>query len=175
VTATRRGEFGHAVKGGIVAGIVGGIVIALFLLISTLVQGADPWMAFKGAGIPFLGERAMQPGFDPTAVLVGVLAHMGISILWGIGFGVLFYGISRGATLAAGVLWGVVVWLVMYYVVLPVVGLGEMTASVPVWMAVLEHIVFGVAVAIGFLPYQRRIIRRIPTTPTPTPTLRPTQ
>jgi hypothetical protein len=173
VAAARAGEFGHSVKGGIVAGIIGGIAISVWMLISTLVQGMDPWMIFKGAGAPFLGERAMQPGFDGVAVLVGTLCHFGISIVWGALFGVLFYGLSRAATVAMGVVWGVVVWLAMYYLVLPLVGLGAITESVPPWKAAVEHVLFGVVVALGFLPFQRRVTRHVPrplapTRPTPT-------
>ena len=32
--------------------------------IATLSNGGDAWMALKGAGAPFLGARAMAPGFD---------------------------------------------------------------------------------------------------------------
>jgi hypothetical protein len=44
----------------------------------------------------------------------------------------------------------------MYYVVLPIVGLGEYAASTPLLMAIVSHLVFGLGVGLGFLPYQRR-------------------
>jgi hypothetical protein len=59
----------------------------------------------------------------------------------------------------------------MYYVVLPIVGLAEMASSAPVWRAALYHVVFGVAVALAFLPYQRRVIRRVPAIPGGTPSV----
>jgi hypothetical protein len=64
---------------------------------------------------------------------------------------------SRGATIALGVAWGLVVWLGMYYVVLPLVGLGDMVRATPVGMAVLSHLVFGLGVGLGFAPYQPRV------------------
>ncbi len=144
----------HALGGGVVAGIIGGIVIAIVLVVSALVKGGDLWVPLKGAAAPFLHERAAQPGFDATAVALGAICHFAISIVWGVLFAALFYGLSRGATVAAGVGWGIVVWAVMYYAVLPLAGLADHARATPVPTAILSHVVFGLAVALGFLPFQ---------------------
>ncbi len=155
----------RAVFGGVVAGFVGGLGLSVFMAATTAAKGGDVWQAMKGAGAPFLREAAMRPGFDAGPVTVGLLSHFAVSIGWGILFGALFYGLPRAATLLAGVLWGIVVWVAMFYVVLPVFGLGEMVAQVPVSAAILEHVLFGVLVAVGFLPFQRRIGGRVPAAP----------
>lgn len=163
-----RASFGwdaeRALGGGLIAGLVAGVLLSIGMLIMTASAGGDIWTAMKGAGTPFLGERAQQPGFDALAVTVGVACHLGISMIWGVLFGALFYGIGRPATVFMGASWGVVVWLVMYYVVLPVVGLGAITEKTPIAQAILSHVAFGVAVALAFLPFQRRIYRPITTT-----------
>lgn len=151
----------QAVKGGIVAGLIGGAVLSLFLIVMNLAAGQDIWAGVKIAGAPFLGERAMQPGFDLGPVLIGALSHLGISIGWGLLFGLLFHGAGRGATVVGGVLWGILVWLSMYYVVLPLVGLAGIVRAAPMSVAVLEHVIFGIAVGVGFLPFQRRGPRRM--------------
>ncbi|WP_394833735.1 DUF1440 domain-containing protein [Pendulispora rubella] len=148
-------DWNRILSGGVAAGVFGGIVVALFGLAANVLEGRDFWLAFKGAGVPFLGERAMQPGFDLEAVIVGALSHMAVSIAWAVPFAMLVYGLTRGTTLVSGVLWGFIVWVGMYYVLLPMLGLQQIPASVPVGMAIVEHVVFGVAVAVGFLPYQR--------------------
>jgi hypothetical protein len=155
-------EARRALGGGIVAGIVAGLVLAAFLIVMNLIKGDDVWVAAKMAGAPFLGERAMQPGFDAVAILVGVLCHMAVSIGWGVGFGLLFYGLSRGTTVAMGAIWGVVSWLVMFYVVLPIAGVPEIAEGMPIGMAIFEHVLFGVVLAVAFLPYQRRIVHPYP-------------
>jgi hypothetical protein len=169
MAAVGHSERVQAFKGGVIAGLLGGIVISVYMLIANFSQGRDIWVGMKMAGAPFLGlERAMVPGFEAGPVLLGLLCHFAVSVAWGALFGYLFYGFSRGATLALGLLWGVVVWFGMFYIVLPVVGLAEITKSVPVGAAILEHLVFGLAVAAGFLPFQRRVER--PTAPRLAPT-----
>jgi hypothetical protein len=112
------------------------------------------WSGMKFAALPFLGERVMQPGFELGPVLLGVLCHFAVSVGWGILFGLIFYGVAKGATVAWGALWGVVVWLGMFYVVLPIVGAGQVAKMMPVPLALFEHVLFGLAVGLGFLPYQ---------------------
>ena len=128
-TMTRR-NWGRAFTGGILAGVVAGLVLAAILVGMNVVEGRDIWPALKGAGMPFLGERAAQPGFDLQAVLVGAGAHFGISIIWGLLFAVLFYGASKLGTVSLGAVWGIVAWLVMYYMVLPLAGLSQKTLEV---------------------------------------------
>ncbi|HEU4728543.1 MAG TPA: DUF6789 family protein [Kofleriaceae bacterium] len=160
----------HALGGGVVAGVIGGIVIALVMLVAAQLKEQDLWPSLKGAAAPFLGERAMQPGFDGRAVALGVVCHFAVSIVWGVLFAAIFYGLSRGATVAAGVLWGIIVWLGMFYLVLPIAGLSRMASGEPITMAILSHVIFGLAVAIGFLPYQHPHAHAAPpTTHAPAP------
>jgi hypothetical protein len=139
----------------VIAGAIGGVAISLLLIVAALARHQDVWIVFKGAAAPFLGERAARPGLDPGAVALGVLCHLAVSIVWGVLFAALFYGLSRGATLVAGALWGLFVWFGMYYVVLPFAGLERMAQQPHPGMTILAHVVFGLAVAIGFLPFQR--------------------
>jgi hypothetical protein len=146
---------GHAVGGGVVAGVIGGAVMEILLLITMRMHGGDIWAAMKGAATPFVHARAQQPGFDAPMVLLGLCCHFAISIIWGALFALLFYGLSKGATVIAGAFWGIVVWLVMYYAVLPIAGLAAAARGTPVANAVIMHVVFGLAVGLGFLPFQR--------------------
>jgi len=144
----------RSVTGGIVAGLVSGVFLSAMNTAMMLARRGDVWSGLKGAGMPFLGERAAQPGFDAGAVLVGFLSHLAVSATWGLLFGVLFYGFSKGLTVVLGALWGIVVWLAMYYVVLPLVGLSAIARSVPVGSAIFFHVLFGLVVGIAFLPFQ---------------------
>jgi hypothetical protein len=141
--------------GGVVAGIIGGIAVSVALMVMAASHGQSLWSVTKGAALPFLGRRVMAPGFDGPAVLLGLVCHFGISIIWGLLFALLAFGLSRPATVLLGAFWGIVVWLVMYYAVLPIVGAGAIPHNVPVVAAVVNHLIFGLGVGLGFLPYQR--------------------
>jgi hypothetical protein len=153
----------RSLGGGVLAGIVGGLVLSAILIGMAIWEGRDFWEIVKGAGAPFLGDRAHGPGFDLVPVLVGLAVHFGISIAWGLGFAILFFGASKAGTIALGAAWGVVCWLVMYYVVLPLAGMGEIAKSAPLGRAILEHVIFGLVIAIAFLPYQKSRRAREPT------------
>lgn len=145
---------GSVVEGGFFAGLSGGLAVALWMMLMRVLQGANAWPAVKGASFPFLGERAFEPGFDGLAVSLGLVAHFGVSIFWGLLFAVAFDGLSRLGTVFAGLFWGLVVWVGMYYVVLPLAGAGEISRG-PIAPAVVSHLIFGLFVALGYLPFQR--------------------
>ena len=147
-------EARQAVKGGAIAGAVGGALLTVFMVVMNVLKGWDPWVPMKTAAYPWLGELVRETGFEPVSVLLGLTTHLGVSVGWGILFGVLFYGLSKGATVGMSLLWGVVVWLAMFYVVLPVVGAGELVRNAPKGIAVLEHLAFGLAIGLAFLPFQ---------------------
>lgn len=156
-TSLRRTDRARSLGGGAFAGLVGALAIWAFsALLGWAQQGSLNWSFFKGPALPFLGERVMSPGFDAGAILLGIIIHLAISIGWGVLFGLLFIGLTRAATVGVGAAWGVVVWLAMFYVLLPLVGARVVAVSTPSWIAFAQHLVFGIAVGVAFLPFQRR-------------------
>jgi len=148
-----------ALLGGVIAGAAAGLALLPYAAITTLIRGQDLLGTLKLAGAWLLGERAMRPGFDFIALYVGLGTHFAVSIAWGAAFALLFYGLSRALTFVAGLAWGVVVWLAMFYLVLPVVGLGDAARSMPVALAIAEHVLFGAIVGLVFLPFQKELPR----------------
>lgn len=145
----------RAARGGLIAGLVAGAALSAYMMGMNLLKGQDIWIGAKMAGYPFLRETALQPGFDLGPVAIGVVCHFAVSLIWGVLFGWLAYGRSASVTLALGAIWGVIVWIGMYDLVLPVSGAGHLTEMMPVGRAVLEHIGFGLALAAAFLLFQR--------------------
>lgn len=146
----------RALKGGVVAGLVSGAFMSVFLAVMNAIQGRDVLQGLKFPGVPLLGRRALEPGFDHVAIVVGVFDHLTVSMFWGVTFAVLFFGLSKGMTLLAGVFWGILVWIGMLYVALPLLGFPAGGRG-PVAMAIFEHVLFGVVLAAAFLPHQREI------------------
>ena len=149
-----------ALWGGTVAGILGGLAVIGFTAIADYARGRDLWAGLKLAAYPFLRDRAMAPGFEVGALLQGITAHLGVSVIWGVLFGLFAYGMSRSATVSFGVIWGILVWIGMFYFVLPLASSSMLTRGMPAAIAVGQHLVFGLFTGLGFLPYQRTIPRR---------------
>ena len=165
MTLHNQAQFRRAATGGAIAGLVAGIFTSVFLALTNAAKGHDVLQGLKFAGVPLLGKRALEPGFDHVAIVIGVFDHLVISMAWGFLFGLLFFGLSKGLTLLAGVLWGFVVWVVMLYVALPVLGFPP-GGNNPVPVAIFTHILFAVVLALVFLPFQHEI----PTIPRRRPT-----
>ena len=154
MVATSQTEVDVALRGGVVAGAAGAGVLALVMLALTTVRGEDPWSGAKFAAAPWLGGRVFDPGFDPVALTVGLATHLGVSIIWGMLFGLVVFGFSKHVTITAGAMFGFLVWLVMFYAVLPLLGLARITLGIPPWIAIFEHVVYGVVLALVFNRYQ---------------------
>jgi hypothetical protein len=157
-------ESRRAIVRGVIAGVVAGVVLTLMMTIMSAVGGKDIWYGIKGASAPFFGSRAMQPGFDAVPVVVGLVSHLVISAGWGALFALIVEGWNRGLTVLAGVLWAFVVWIGMYYVVLPIVGLSSMQQDAPVGRAIAFHLMFTVALTAAYLFYPT-VFRRRPGLP----------
>lgn len=145
----------HAVERGGFAGIAAGVVLTLIMTAMSAAAGKDIWYGIKGAAAPFMRERAMSPGFDLPAVILGLGCHLAVSAVWGILFAILFYGADRIVKIVGGVLWGIVVWIGMYYLVLPAVGLSSMQSDAPVTRAVMFHLFFSVIMTAAYMVYPR--------------------
>jgi hypothetical protein len=154
--ARTRSEWERILAGGSVAGVVGGATIALVLVVQAALSLENAWPVLKGASAPFLGAaRAFQPGFDLLPVLLGTFTHFAISIAWSLVFASLVYGVSQRATALLGAAYGLVVWIGMHFVVLPMVGIAEYSRMGSTSMAILHHLIFGAAVGLAFAPFQR--------------------
>jgi hypothetical protein len=110
----------------------------------------------KSSAVPLLGARAHDPSYSGGAIALGLLCHYLVAAGWGMMFAVFAYGMSRAGTLGFGLVWGFVVWMVMYGLVLPIVGMGEVARSAPVGPAILSHLIFGLFLGLAFLPFQQR-------------------
>jgi hypothetical protein len=151
---------GEGVQGGMFAGAAGGAALLCYVALAGSAAGYDAWAGVKLAAAPWLGGRVLLPGFDALAVVLGLVGHFTTATAWGMSFGAFFYGATPGGTIALGALWGMLVWLAMFYVVLPLFGVGQLAVMIPVGAAALSHLVFGLVLAAAFLPFQQ--VRRAP-------------
>jgi hypothetical protein len=134
---------------GIAAGALGGILMIGCMMIYASVTDAGATMPLKALGALVYGVEALVAG--PTAMLVGVLIQLAISIVIGILFALFMSrGTSTVAALFAGIIVGIALWAAMDLFVLPRANptMAARIALMPLGYFV-AHVAFGVGLAMS--------------------------
>ena len=93
------------------------------------------------------GQAAIaEPGFVLGPVLVGTLLHLAVSAALGALFGIVTRRWLRltsdfGTPLLAGLIYGMLIWFVAYFVVLPILDPSMREIYAPAF--IIQHIAFG--------------------------------
>ncbi len=139
---------------GIVAGIIGGMLMAGLTMMATAAGGMGLLAPLKLIAATFFGKEATAGGAG--VLLVGLMLHMTNAAALGVIFAALIRRIEGGgAAVAAGLAFGIAVWLATTFVALPVADpiMRTAVAAIPgVWF--VAHVLFGVGV--GSVPALRR-------------------
>ena len=143
-------------RNGALAGIIGGIVSAVWGLVMSPILGTNVLHETRLAAVPLLGRAALQPEYAPLALLIGGASHFGVSIAWGMVFALVSYPASPLTMVGLGALFGAAVWRTMYDLVLPILGVAWIVEGFSTARALTEHVVFGIATALGLLWVRRR-------------------
>ncbi len=139
-------SMGETAVDGLLAGLGGGVVMAFFLVMAG-------WLA----GTPPLTTLAY---FDPGQTgswLAGLLAHLAVSAIYGVMFGLLLGVVGRirpslvrwGWLLGLG--YGLLLWLLAMALV--VTAVGAPLAQIPAWQFGLAHLVYGLALGLWLQKY----------------------
>jgi uncharacterized membrane protein YagU involved in acid resistance len=89
----------------------------------------------------------MEPHFEYGPMVFGLVTHFAVAIFWGVLFALVTRDFGKTSTVALGVPWGIAVWVAMFHVLLPLLGMVEVAQHVPVGLALFEHILYGVTTA----------------------------
>ncbi|MBI4493405.1 MAG: hypothetical protein HY690_11510 [Chloroflexi bacterium] len=142
---------------GILGGIIAGIVFAMFeMVVAAAMMGADAFfMPLRMIGAIVLGPQALDPSYSlATAAVVGAATHMMLSAVFGVILGVLVAAIPgmAGSTvrlIALASAFGLLLWLVNFYVIAPVAGwVWFPNATNPVVQLVAHTFFFGTVLGI---------------------------
>lgn len=137
------------IAAGIAAGVLGGILLIGCMMIYASVTDAGATMPLKALGALVYGVEALVAG--PTAMLVGVLIQLAISIVIGILFALcMSRETSTVAALFAGIVVGIALWAAMDLFVLPQANptMAARIALMPLGYFV-AHVAFGVGLAMS--------------------------
>jgi hypothetical protein len=132
---------------GALAGLGGGLAMALIGALLTHALDQDRWLQLKVTASLVLGPAvAAQSGFVAGPILVGALIHLAVAALLGALFEVVMRRIARlpsdyGIPEVAGLVYGLLIWLVAFFVVIPVVSPLLLQIYEPA--LIIEHLVYG--------------------------------
>jgi hypothetical protein len=115
-------DVSRSIKEGAGFGLIAGVVFAIAQVFATMLAGDPAIVAFRRLASVLLGATALQATPTATAVVIGLIAHLYLSVMFG-----LFYGIYNSALTmptrrslprqaVIGPLYGVMLWLVNFHV-----------------------------------------------------------
>jgi hypothetical protein len=139
--------------GGAVAGLIGGVAMALVGVMIALATGTDIWQAPKLIANAIGGTPNVSPGFEAGPVLLGSLMHLLTAALFGALFGIVFRRTfnlpsSFGIPLVSGLIYGLGIWFVDYFMVLPMLNPGLSAVYSPAF--VIQNLTYGVVLGIAY-------------------------
>lgn len=127
---------------GTICGLIGAGLMALVAVLFAAAQG-DPWMPMKWVAATFLGQRALGPGFQAEAVLLGTMVHLLFAVALGLFFVWLGGFMNAGAAVGWGVVFSLSIWVIMQFGILPVIN--PILATAPPIPFAVAHVVFGLS------------------------------
>ncbi|MGI8916538.1 MAG: hypothetical protein ACR2JY_22660 [Chloroflexota bacterium] len=132
---------------GMIGGIIAGIVMWILMSIVTLVTGQGLWAFLKWVGDAISGDS--WQGFNAGDVFTGLVIHLIVSLILGALFGVIvlpFVSTPR-QLLSAGLVWGIVVWVLLGLLGVAVVN-PTMSQEVPVVPWCIVNLLYGLILAV---------------------------
>jgi hypothetical protein len=125
-----RTDTGWWLKHGVIGGIIAGIVFAMFeMVVAAVMMGGNAFfMPLRMIGAIVLGQSAMDPGYPlANAAITGLVLHMMLSAIFGaivalIVSAVPALGRTTAMLLVAASVFGLLLWLVNFYVIAPAAG-----------------------------------------------------
>lgn len=145
---TRTDAWGVIISGGI-AGILAGIAMAMAAMLYSAANGSGFWLPVRSIAATWYGANALVGGAG--VLIVGVLTHISNSAFWGMIFAA-FPPVRKSTTAAlfGGLVWGVVVWTIMSFAVMPWLDPTMYAATVRMeagWWFVL-HLIYGATLVV---------------------------
>lgn len=135
------------IRHGLVGGIIAGIVFAMFeMVMAAILNGTGAFfMPLRMIGAIVLGEDALMSSYSLAgASITGVIVHMVMSMVFGMIFALIAGRVaamarSGGALIAAASVYGLLLWIVNFYLIAPVAGWDWFPDRTEEWVQFLAH------------------------------------
>jgi len=153
-TTSRRPRSRDIFGPGIIAGLSGAALMALFAMIVSAAQGGAFFGPLKLISAVFLGSSAVTLGVG--AVVLGIVIHLLVGSFWGVVYAAyLPRGVRLGTEIGVSLLYGIGIFLVMTFLILPWAN-PVMFGAIDRWWFLVYHLVFGVSLTL-VLPVRRSL------------------
>ena len=150
--------------GGAIAGLAGGLAMMVSGALIAGSMGRDMWLEARQISTVFYGSEALTaPGMLNAPVIVGTIVHFLIAAALGALFGivsrrVLLLPSDFGAPVLAGLIYGMLVWMVAYFIILPFTDPALLDTYAPSF--IVQNLVFGIVTGLVYArlrpsPYTR--------------------
>lgn len=156
----------YYVVAGLLIGILGSLTSFICNVLGSLLIEQDPLLFLRVYGTVFLGPQALTTDSLDFFMLVAVV-HFSVGAFAGALFHVLvnlFVPDRTSLQIGLGVLYGVLLWIVNFYVVIVwlqnhLFGEAYVLQLMPAWVAALTHVVYGLTLGLlqplgRFVPYR---------------------
>jgi hypothetical protein len=143
---------------GLLAGIVGALCMSVFAMLGSAVAGKPWYLPLELAGGLATGSTArFDVGLQAGVALAGAILHFAIGAAWGVLYG-LFVGNLMGElqpkeSLSLGALFGILVWVIDLFTLMPKFDPAAARA-IPLWFGAVSHIGYGAVVGATFHYYR---------------------
>lgn len=149
----RRIDWQSAVWAGVIAGAV---FMMMEMVLVWMVMGMSPWAPPRMMAAMVLGKQVLPPPADFSFVVmtVAMMIHIPLSIVYGLILASAVHRLQMGAAVLAGMVFGVMLYLVNFYLVATL--LFPWFTEARNWISVVSHVVFGVVLAGVYVAMRRR-------------------
>jgi len=140
--------------GGACAGVFGGLAMALVEALIARATGQDIWRESKQiAAVGYGASAEARPGFAAGPVVVGSLIHLALSALLGAVFAIVTRRVLRltsdfGTPLITGLIYGLIIWMAAYFIVLPTFDPLLLDSYAPAF--IVQHLVYGLVTGLVY-------------------------
>jgi uncharacterized membrane protein YagU involved in acid resistance len=131
-------------RAAIWAGVIAGILFMMVeMLMVKFLMGQSPWGPPRMMAAMVLGKDVLPPPatFDLGIMMTAMMIHLPLSIVYGLILGWAAHRFSNMGTIAIGVLFGLAIYLINFYLVAPVVF--PWFTQAQNWVSLVSHLMFG--------------------------------
>jgi len=154
----------RAVGSVLIATMAAGMMFGMLQMIVEAVIGHGFWSPLRYIASVFTRGANTDPSFSLGPVIVGLGGHMMNSVILGVIFAAVVWKLVHNPIVLAmaGMLWGAIVYVFMWWAVIPTIDPAMKLLNAP-WFFV-SHLVFGMVLGLGVAVVQRVSQRQQPAT-----------